>query len=617
MADQATNNTQTAAIGEVQSVTGRVVAVGADGVERQLFAGDMVFADDLVKTVGDSSIVIAMNDGTRVDLGNDAEAMLDDSVYGDESAVSAAAIADIKEIQEAIAAGADPTEVADPTAAGGDQAAASSAADSAQSALSVDRTGRVGLVEAGFETSTAGQNVDPILVDPIPLTGGDAGGGTAGAAPVVPPSASIVLASITADNILNAAEAGGPVAISGTVVGDVSDGDTVFITVNGVDYSGVVTGGVFSILVPGSELLADADGVVEARFTTNTGSPAGETTATDTQSFSSDTTPPTASITLDPVTDDNIVNAAESGGTVVISGSVGGDVADGDVVTVTVDGIDYTGTVTGGTFAIDVPGSALAADADTTIEASVTTSTGDVNGETTAVASRTYGVDTAAPTATLTLDAITADNIIDAAESGGTVAVTGTVGGDLTDGDIVTLTVNGIDYTGPVAGGSFSISVPGSELVADGDVTVEASATTSTGDVNGETTATDAQTYSVDTTAPTATLVLDPIAGDNVLDAAEAGATVAITGSVGGDVVDGDTVTVSVNGVDYTASVSGGLFSVNVPGSELASDGDAIVDASVTTSTGDVNGEATATAPATSTAKQPQRQHSPIRSAPA
>ena len=49
------------------------------------------------------------------------------------------------------------------------------------------------------------------------------------------------------------------------------------------------------------------------------------------------------------------------------------------------------------------------------------------------------------------LDAITADNIVNAAEAGGTVAVTGTVGGDVQVGDTVTLTVNGnSSYTGLV-----------------------------------------------------------------------------------------------------------------------------------------------------------------------
>ncbi len=597
MAEQTLNNNAAAVVGEVQSVSGRVVATGADGVERQLFAGDMVYADDLIKTIGEASAVIAMKDGSRLDLGSNTEASLDESVYSDDvDAARAAALADVKEIQAAIAAGADPTEITEPPAAGDQPAPTSALGESAQSALSVDRTGRVGLVQAGYETTGLEQNFEQLLVDPIPLLvegdDGGAGGGTTGPSG---PSAILVLAPITGDNIISAAEAGTTVAITGTVGGDVADGDIVTINVNGTDYTGPVSGGAFSISVPGSELLADADGIVDASVTTSTGDPAGEATAMDSQPFTVDTTPPTAAITLDPITADNLIDAAEAGGTVAITGTVGGDVADGDTVTLTINGIDYTGTVSGGTFSIDVPGSALVNDPDTTVEAGVTTSTGDVNGEATATASQPYTVDTNLPTATINIDPITADNVLNAAEAGGTVAVTGTVGGDVADGDTVTLTIDGTDFTGAVSGGAFSIDVPGSALASDSDLTVDASVTTSTGNANGEATATDAQTYAVDTTPPVATIALDPITADNVLNAAEAGGTVAITGVVGGDVADGDTVTLTIDGVDYTGTVSGGAFSIDVPGSALANDPDLTVDASVTTSTGDVNGEATAT----------------------
>ena len=56
----------------------------------------------------------------------------------------------------------------------------------------------------------------------------------------------------------------------------------------------------------------------------------------------------------------------------------------------------------------------------------------------------TVAIDTAPPAPTITLAAnITADDIINAAEAAGTVAVTGVVGGDAQVGDTVTLTVNG------------------------------------------------------------------------------------------------------------------------------------------------------------------------------
>ena len=64
----------------------------------------------------------------------------------------------------------------------------------------------------------------------------------------------------------------------------------------------------------------------------------------------------------------------------------------------------------------------------------------------------TYTVDVTAPAPTITLTSnITADDVINAAEAGGNIAITGTVGGDADDGDTVTLTVNGTNYTGTVS----------------------------------------------------------------------------------------------------------------------------------------------------------------------
>jgi plastocyanin len=125
----------------------------------------------------------------------------------------------------------------------------------------------------------------------------------------------------------------------------------------------------------------------------------------------------------------------------------------------------------------------------------------------TAAALSVQVVDTLAPVASIILDAITADNIVNAAEAGGTVAVTGTVGGDGQVGDTVTLTVNGnSSYTGLVqAGLTFSIDVAGSDLAADTNV----HASVNTTDAAGNTaTASDDQAYAVDTAGPSASLNL-------------------------------------------------------------------------------------------------------------
>ncbi|MGN6026481.1 Ig-like domain-containing protein, partial [Alcaligenes faecalis] len=62
--------------------------------------------------------------------------------------------------------------------------------------------------------------------------------------------------------------------------------------------------------------------------------------------------------------------------------------------------------------------------------------------------------------------------------------------------------------------------------------------------------------------------------GDDVINKAESESDVTITGTVGKDVKAGDTVTVTVNGKDYTTTVNadGKTWNVDVPGTELAQD---------------------------------------------
>jgi hypothetical protein len=80
-----------------------------------------------------------------------------------------------------------------------------------------------------------------------------------------------------------------------------------------------------------------------------------------------------ATITVDPITADNILTAAESNTTIAVTGKVGGDAEPGDPVTLTINGKQFVGVVnTDLTYSIDVPGSDLAADPDTKVDAKVT-----------------------------------------------------------------------------------------------------------------------------------------------------------------------------------------------------------------------------------------------------
>jgi hypothetical protein len=297
-----------------------------------------------------------------------------------------------------------------------------------------------------------------------------------------------------------------------------------------------------------------------------------------------DVTAPAPTLTLTSnITPDDVLNAAESGGLVAITGTVGGDAAPGDTVTLTVNGINYLGTVQpDNSFTINVPGLGLATDGDFTIEASITKAdaAGNVG---TGTATESYTVDLIAPAPTITLTSnITADDVINAAEAGATVAITGTVGGDAADGDVVTLVVNGINYTGTVTGGAFSINVPGAQLAADADFTIQASVS-STDPAGNPASAMAAESYTVDVTAPAPTITLtSSITPDDVIDAAEAAGTVTVTGVVGGDAASGDTVTLTVNGIAYVGTVQpGNTFSINVGGAALLADADFTIEASI------------------------------------
>ncbi|WP_460386543.1 Ig-like domain-containing protein, partial [Vibrio cholerae] len=156
-----------------------------------------------------------------------------------------------------------------------------------------------------------------------------------------------------------------------------------------------------------------------------------------------------------------------------------------------------------GSYSVDV--TTPLAEGSYQVTASVTDPAGN-----TGTASDDGSVDITPPELGIKLDAdITADDIINVDEAGQQISVSGTVTGEFKAGDIVTLTVNGKPYTGPVgADGRFTILVAGSDLAVDADQTIDASVTT-TDAAGNSTTATDTEGYSVDVTPPAATITLD------------------------------------------------------------------------------------------------------------
>ncbi|MEI3775153.1 Ig-like domain-containing protein, partial [Pectobacterium brasiliense] len=264
-----------------------------------------------------------------------------------------------------------------------------------------------------------------------------------------------------------------------------------------------------------------------------------------------------------------------------VTGQVGNEVKAGDAITVKVGTEAYQTTVNadGKTWSVNVPGSVLAANGD--ISATVTTrdTAGNV---TTAHTSHTYGVDTVAPVASISIDNVTSDNVINATESGQTIAVTGKVDNDVKAGDAITVKVGTETYQTTVNtdGKTWSVNVPGSVLAANGDISASVTTRDTAGNV---TTANTSHTYGVDTVAPVASISVDNVTSDNVINANESRQTIPVTGKVGNEVRAGDSVTVKVGTETYqtTVNTDGKTWSVNVPGSVLAAHSD--ISASVTT----------------------------------
>ena len=94
-------------VGTVTSLTGTVKAIGIDGLERVLQAGDQVHTDEIIVTGVSASVDIKFNNGSNVDLGSDSRVALDSDVVGSTSAGDAAT--SVEAVQQAIVAGQDPT----------------------------------------------------------------------------------------------------------------------------------------------------------------------------------------------------------------------------------------------------------------------------------------------------------------------------------------------------------------------------------------------------------------------------------------------------------------------------------------------------------------------------
>ncbi|HBL8806504.1 TPA: Ig-like domain-containing protein [Enterobacter hormaechei] len=377
---------------------------------------------------------------------------------------------------------------------------------------------------------------------------------------------------VSDNNIINAAEAQQDLVVNG--VSNAEAGQTVTVTLNGVDYTTTVqANGSWSVTVPSADIGAITDGsyTITAAVADKAGNP-----ALADRDVLVDTTVP--QLTINTVSDDDVINSAEHAQALIVTGSVTGAAA-GDVVTVTINNKDYTATLdASGRWSVGVPAadvSALTA-GDHTITAALTDKAGNSN-------STTHEVEVNLTAPVLTIDTVSGDDVINSSEKTQDLTITGTASG-LAVGAVVTVMLNGKAYSATVdTNGQWTTTVPASEVGQLGEAlyTVSASATDSVGNSTST-----SHTVNVESVLPG--VIINTVAGDDVINAAELATGQTISGTVV-NAEAGNTVTVAIGGHSYTATVQSDLtWSVSVPESVLTAlgNGDLTVTASVTNGVG-------------------------------
>ena len=397
---------------------------------------------------------------------------------------------------------------------------------------------------------------------------GNAAGEASQALSVNKAALSIAITSpIAGDNIVNAAEAAAGFSIQGTTTG-VADGQIATITiVNSANtvlftFNPVVSGNAWSVTVPGTDHLPDGSYTIKADVSDGVGNQAPEAK----QTLTVDETAPAApgvALTSDTgsSSSDHITNNPALTLTNIESGAK---------VEYSLDG--------GTTWSISAPTIAQLVQGSNTVDVRQTDVAGNVSG--------------------LTAFTFTLDTVVPAAPGVALASDTGSSGSDhITNNPALTLTniESGAKVEYSLDGGTtWSISAPTIAQLVQGSNTVDVRQTDVAGNVSGLT----AFTFTLDTVVPTIAITT-PIAGDNIVNAAEAAAGFSIQGTTTG-IADGQTATIvlvnSANAVvdTYTPIVSGNAWSISVTQAQAQAlaNGSYTVKADVSDVAGNAAGEA-------------------------
>ena len=348
--------------------------------------------------------------------------------------------------------------------------------------------------------------------------------------------------AVGGDGMVNAVEHDGVVTLTGTV----EAGSTVTVVINTVTYTAIVTGATWSLALPAAALPAG----VLTQSVSVTAVDAHDNTITIAGSFQIDTE---TAVTINTaiIGGNNHVNHAEHALGVPISGTAEA----GASVVVTVGAVSHTVVASAtGTWTVNFATSEIATGI---YQASVTAVSTDAAGNT-ATSTGTFDVDTET-VVTIETATVETDGVVNFVERADGVTLTGTAEA----GAAVVVTMAGVSQTvTATAGGTWSANfaaagIPSGETLA--------AVTAVSTDVAGNT-ASASGNVTIDTFVNTLTITSGVVGSDGIINAAEQGQPITLTGMV----EIGSTVSVTLAGISLAATVAAnGAWTVTYPAGSL------------------------------------------------
>lgn len=377
------------------------------------------------------------------------------------------------------------------------------------------------------------------------------------------PTTQLTINAVATDNIITAGEIPN-LSISGTVSSGVSG---VSVILGGRTVAAVVNGSEWSYTLTSEDVAAlgsDGAKLIQAQAALPNSGP-----ATVSRLVTLKIAPP-ATPSLNAVSGDNAINAAEKAAGVAFAGT--GEA--GSTVVLTFGSVTKTTLVdAAGTWTTAFLASEIPADGSATVSVSAR----DAFGNSSATVTRPITIDSVAP-GLPTIRSVTGDDLIGPTEKLGGVQIQGTADAlaniRLTFGNLVrTATAD--------ASGNWSVSLLSSQVPDDGEYAVAVTQSDAAGNVSSEVT----RTVKVDAQPPAKPVIL-PVATDNIINAAEKLNGVSIRGTAEPNV----SIELTWGSISRIIKASAsGTWSASFTGAQIPADGTTNVTAVATDSSGNIS----------------------------